>query len=222
MSNAVEEKTLTVKQSIMILVTVIVILSGLGYYVGHRFFWNQFDTSNLYERQIESLEEYSVKNPQSNNAKVLLFDRYFGVGDFDKAREVLKDLKKELSDNPDIIYRDALMLRQDGDSEKALEEIKEVVEQESFFVPARILYSELLASQKNYDEALAEIQAVLKIMPAAADIYLEEAKIYLAKGDKEKALESISKAIKMVPDYQEALDLKSQINGQGDSGDKNI
>jgi len=114
------------------------------------------------------------------------------------------------------------MLRQDGDSEKALEEIKEVVEQESFFVPARILYSELLASQKNYDEALAEIQAVLKIMPAAADIYLEEAKIYLAKGDKEKALESISKAIKMVPDYQEALDLKSQINGQGDSGDKNI
>jgi len=94
MSNAVEEKTLTVKQSIMILVTVIVILSGLGYYVGHRFFWNQFDTSNLYERQIESLEEYSVKNPQSNNAKVLLFDRYFGVGDFDKAREVLKDLER--------------------------------------------------------------------------------------------------------------------------------
>ncbi|PKM80366.1 MAG: hypothetical protein CVU89_14250 [Firmicutes bacterium HGW-Firmicutes-14] len=213
MSEALEPKKeyVTISQAVVIIAVIIASLSGIGYIVGKKFFWNQYDTTPLHERQIAELEKYSEENPKSRNAKVLLFDRYFGSGELTKARIILNDLKKEIGDNPDIIYRDALMLQSEGKKDKALAEIQKVVEMKPLFPYARVIYSQLLTEDKQYDKAIKEMEMALKIMPVAADLRLELAKIYLAKGDKQKALEEVDRALKMVPDYQEALDFKKQI-----------
>lgn len=211
MSGIVEEKSIPMKKAVIILLAVVVIVSGLGYYIGLRFFWDRYDTSSVYERQLNALENFADKNPKNRNAKVMLFDKYFGLGEYGKAEKVLAELKKDLSKNPDIVYRDALLMRQNGDKDKALLEIKKVVDQKPFFTPARILYAQLLADNKKYDQAISEMTMVLKIMPAAADLNVELAKFYLAKGDKKNALDAVNKALKMVPSYKEALELKDQI-----------
>lgn len=211
MSDIIEEKRVTLPQAAGIIIAVVIVVTALGYFVGTRFFWNQYDQKSVYEHQTEALEQFSKSNPKNRNAKVMLFDKYFGLGRYDDAKKVLADLKKDLAKNPDIIYRDALMLRQDGDKGKALVEIKKVVDAKPFFTGARILFSQLLADNKQYDKAIEEMKMVLKIMPAAADLYLEQAKYYLAKGDKKNALASVDRALKMVPDYKEAIDLKAQI-----------
>ncbi len=211
MSQTTTEKGVTIFGAIGILLVVLIALSGVGYIIGTSFYWDKHDTTSMYQRQLETLQKVAKSNPKNENVKVMLFDRYFGLGQHKEARKVLDELKKTLAKSPDIMYRDALMLRQEGNPAKAIVEIEKVIKVKPLYTAARILHAQLLANNKQYDQALEEIKMVLKIMPSAADLYLEEAKIYLAKGDKQNALASSEKALKMVPDYKEALELKQQI-----------
>ncbi|MCL4439616.1 MAG: tetratricopeptide repeat protein, partial [Firmicutes bacterium] len=76
-----------------------------------------------------------------------------------------------------------------------------------------LFQGDIYKQKKQYGKALSYFDRALKIEPGAADVWLLQAETYKDMDKKDMALQSVDKALRFVPDYKEALELKSKLGG---------
>jgi len=93
-SEITSDNQISLNKAILVVILTITILLGIGYGIGVKFFWNQYDTQSISKRQLDSLKDYTAKNPKNKISKMMLFDRYFSASQNKESTKVLDQLKK--------------------------------------------------------------------------------------------------------------------------------
>lgn len=205
----------SLRTALIILIAVIAVLVAIGLYVGNRFFWNPVDARTVAEKRFDSIESTYKKNPKDTQAALAYAIALYNKGENSAADRLFKELAKKNPGNNAVLVNYAIFKKDTGDRKKAAELFEKVLKKSPYFVPANVQYAVLLREQGKYEEALTKIDNALRIEPAAADILLEKAKIYIGMKDNQKARECLQKALKFVPNYEEAQKLMKQLEQEG-------
>ncbi|MFO0883202.1 MAG: tetratricopeptide repeat protein [Pirellulales bacterium] len=135
------------------------------------------------EEKLSVLERAIALNPQASDAYTLRGIEYTTRFDFSKARA---DLEKATSISPNE-YRPVQSLYEiakiEGSRAKALEILTNFLKNQPDKVNALIARSKLYFEQKQYDEAITDINHIISKHPKNASAYYARGKCYFAKGD---------------------------------------
>lgn len=118
------------------------------------------------------------------------------------AEEQLKDFAAAIDADPangEAWQARALLHMSQGDNDKAISDLKKLIEMNRGNVMARFALVEALTNLKKYDDALTELEPAIKANPGIPMGYLLRARIYLMKEDKKQAIASLDEAIKAEP-----------------------
>lgn len=93
-----------------------------------------------------------------------------------------------------------------GDAEAAQRYFDRTLEMEADNLDVHIGYADFLISQQRYDEALEHAQAALDSNPASYQAHNTLGGLLLDRGDRSKAWQHITEALRLEPDYAPAMD----------------
>jgi tetratricopeptide (TPR) repeat protein len=106
-----------------------------------------------------------------------------------------------------------------GEIAAAKKVLEETIKNAPDYIPARMLLAKVLASEKNYDDAIAHMDKVLALDGTHPEALLLSAQLRLAKGEKEKAIITLETATRVYPNAPQAhLSLGSAYLANGEIG----
>jgi tetratricopeptide (TPR) repeat protein len=79
---------------------------------------------------------------------------------------------------------------------------------------AQLLLAEIYSRASKPEKVLESYTAALELDPTMADVLVERANLYLASGDRKKAIGDLKKALTFIPDYEPALSLLADVERQ--------
>jgi putative PEP-CTERM system TPR-repeat lipoprotein len=157
------------------------------------------------EQTLKVLRNVDVKDPQS---LALLAQAHMSLGDTDLAAVYLTKAVEQKPGAVDLRVALAETLAQEGDNTHAIEQLENAVRLDPGMVNADILLIQSLVRDKQFDKALAEVEALEKKQPKNAAIINLKGTIYLAKDDIANARKSFEQALGLeVPSVAAALNL---------------
>lgn len=101
-----------------------------------------------------------------------------------------------------------------GETEKAVADLKKLVEAQGDLLPARVGLVQALAKLEKYDEALAQLAEVEKIRGEVPAIHLMRAQIYAAQKKLDDAIAALGDALALDPRNLGALFMRAEVNSQ--------
>jgi Flp pilus assembly protein TadD len=123
--------------------------------------------------------------------------------DFEAAKAVLSEARKEAPKDPQAAYYLGVALHSLGDTEGAEKEYAAALELDPKLTEASINLSQLELESKKLTEALATVEAGLKHAPKQPDLLLNRALILEASGKQAEALSAYGEAAAARPDDAE-------------------
>jgi len=183
---SVVEYKLLPKRTIALLVVVILVAFGLFLY------WVYNYTSNEYERAIADYTKVLKIKPDDYETLKLRGDAYYDKGDIDRA---IADYNEALRIKPD--YRNALYKRGRAYNNKGYKDGELVDRLLRIFNKGYYDY--------NYDQAIEDFTAIIKIKPDDYDALYHRGAAYYNKGNYDKAIEDFTAVIKIKPDDYKIL-----------------
>jgi len=133
-----------------------------------------------------------------------LADTYRKQGNFPLAIKAYQDrLRLDNNSLEAHMYLGVLFASQ-SENESALHHFSEALRLKPDFVPAGINLVSTLFLEGQFDEALAKGQAILNNHPDEFRILYVVGAIRLRQGDKQKAIENFSEALRLAPDFKPA------------------
>lgn len=154
-----------------------------------------------YDISIDQLKTYLIENPGDYEAQVLLASAYIVTGRTPEAyREAKKayDMKKSL----DVGYQLALLADKLGKDTETIGYLKAAIKARPGSLPFHTQLAEFYLKYKRYEDAIAEWNAILKLLPrdstATAEAYGKIASAYEAIGKADKAAEARAAAKSVV------------------------
>ena len=158
-----------------------------------------------------------------NDAKESLSEAYVARAELtDDATKRLKDLDAAIDADPansDAWQARALHHLAAGAGDKAIADLKHLVEQDGDNLAARLALAEALVSSKKLDDALVQVDAAIARRPELSMSYLLRARILAAQDKLPAAVEAATKAFELEPRDLNALMLRAQLNMQQDKLD---
>lgn len=152
-----------------------------------------------YEGSIADLKAYLKERPEDYDAQVLLASAYIVTG---RTPEAYREAKKAyaIRKNPDVGYQLSLLADKLGKGDEAIGYLKACVEERPKSIPFRTQLADFYFKYKKYDAAIAELNAVLKLLskdsPSRPEILRKLAAAYGAVGRSDKAAEFTAAAEK--------------------------
>lgn len=207
------EAHISVKKAMVIILVTVVVVIAIGLAVGYKFFWNQFDTTNKAEREMAIVQDVLKKYPNNPVAHVQVGLQYIARGDNKKAIEALEKAYNLDKNNIAARLYLGIAYKDEKQLDKAMNLLTGVVKDNPVNILGLVNLGSVYYEKKDYKNALEKFTSAVVLNPGAADILVLRAKTYAALGQKDKALADVDKALKFVPDYQEALDAKKEISG---------
>ena len=135
---------------------------------------------------------------------IWLANTYRNQGNFPLAMQAYED-KLRLDGNRVEAYTFfGIQYALQGDNQSALQNFKEALQLDPDFLPARRNLVVTLFSLKQFDEALARGQTLLKIHPDEFRIHYVVGTILLAQGANNEAIKHYSEVLRLAPDFREA------------------
>lgn len=160
-------------------------------------------------RQVKEIEENIASNPKSPAEYLKLILLYSEQGDLKKAYETALELQKESPDADEVQLALYKFYLNDGKTEEAVTAMQKVLNSKKIKTNAKhnVLNDFLIFVNENpqYEEQLESAIAVFDTQVADANIYQEISRYYIKKGNKEKALPYIEKALKSDPEDLELI-----------------
>jgi tetratricopeptide (TPR) repeat protein len=123
--------------------------------------------------------------------------------DLTKARELLIQALEKRSDYPEAILFLGTLEEKEGNTEKAIEYLKELVKINPFSVDYRFQLGRLYYNQNKYDEASQQFEIAIQLFPSHSNSLYSLALIYEKQGDINKAIEYFTKVSELNPDNEE-------------------
>lgn len=106
--------------------------------------------------------------------------------------------------HPDALYHLALLARQVGQTEAALDLLGKAIKLKRTDPLYFLYHATTLQELERYDEALASYDRALALLPEQADIFYNRGLVLKALGRFGEALESLERALALKPDFAEA------------------
>jgi tetratricopeptide (TPR) repeat protein len=180
------------------------------------------------EMRIEMIEEAIRKDPQNPEKRVALAEAYLQNGMAQQALDQATQVLKFYPENEGALLVSGNALVRLGQADRALAPLeqfialrarKSVADADTRQETAYYFLGEAELKLGHYDKAIAALQAALAIDPVDADALYQVGLAYQASGQPKIALDRLSKAARLVPDFAEvyaALDRVYADLGQPD------
>lgn len=208
------EKEIPLFKAVLVITLIVAVCLAIGLFVGYRFFWNQFEKEGMQEIQLKNAEELVKKAPDNAMAYANMGLQYLSAGENEKAVQQLEKAYELDNKHIGIRFNLGLAYRESNQPDKALPILDGVVKENPYHFLGIVNLGVVYDQQGEYKKAEEMYKKALVINPGAADVFFLLGKTYAQMGDKQKALENIDQALRFVPDYDEALAAKKEIEGQ--------
>ncbi len=162
------------------------------------------------EENPEYEDSYTLNRLLDDNLKPKDYDMN---SDFSDDKKLFKAAKKRISKefNSYDYTRLIKKYKGDGKTSKVLDLYDELISIEPYYDYHRESKAKYLFNLERYDEALAEMEEILKIKPYNDDIYELMGDIYFDQDQKEKALEYYQKALVLSANSYTAQSLEEKV-----------
>lgn len=209
------EKELSLGKALLILALSLVLIVSAGLFVGYKFFWNQYEQVTVDDIQLKAAMDVVKKDPKDPRGHLALGYQYLRRGEKDKAlREYQEAQKLAKPDDLSVLFNLGLAYKEIGKKDEAISYLEKVVKKNKWHFLAQYNLALLYADKKEYEKSLKAFEIALRLESGAADVLVSRARVYKDMGEIAKARADVEKALKFVPDYQEALQLKQELAKQ--------
>lgn len=209
------EKELSLGKALLIVGLSLFLIIGAGLFVGYRFFWNQYEQLTVDDVQFKAAQELVKKDPKDPKNRLALGYQYLRRGEKEKALKEYQEAQKLAKpDDLAVLFNLGLAYKEIGKKEDAIKHFEKVVQKNKWHFLAQYNLALLYAEKKEYDKSLQAFEIALRLESGAADVLTSRARVYREMGEMAKARADVEKALKFVPDYQEALQLKQELEKQ--------
>lgn len=208
------EKEITVKQAIVILLAVAVIVTILGTIIGYTFFWRPVGDKKE-DVELKSINALIKKEPKSLKGYLAMGAYYLKKED---PEEALKWIQKAAAINKNskvVKFNMGLAYLQMKKYDEAIKYMEPLAKDTVFNYDAEFYLGAAYYMKGDYAKAIDRFKIALIYNGAAADANVFLAKAYYKSGDKKTAQDYLAKALRMVPNYDEALEVKKVIDANG-------
>ena len=154
-------------------------------------------------QEIFAVSALPWKFPDIINDDIALMNRTYVLSD-----EVLKNVVQPSNDwsFAETHFEAGNQLYNEGKIEASLDEYKKCLEMLSNYLPARFNYGIALSNLERYEEALIELEKVVTEDAGHVEALNSIGFIYSKLNDKIKAKDYLNRAIKIRPDFTQAID----------------
>ncbi|KAA0211824.1 MAG: tetratricopeptide repeat protein [Ignavibacteriaceae bacterium] len=177
----------------------------------------EIDKKN-YDKALEYFSKVSEDNFETEDY-IKLAKIYSEKGDQTKAFQLMDEAKKRDPENPDLYFELGVMQFNAKQYDDALVSFNKNQSIAGKSDATQVYKGLIMYTQEKYDDAIAEFEEAIRINDTFTFSYLWLANAYLAKDNKEKALENYEKVLQLDPTNEEAAaqveKLKNLVNGTG-------
>jgi len=131
----------------------------------------------------------------------------FSIRNFEISRKELKDVRKQLRQNPNDIkahVKLGIVYRKLGKDQEAIASYKEAIRIEPDFFNAHLNLGSTYLDANQYQEAIVSYKEVTRIKPDVTDAHNNLGIAYTKLGQHKEAIVSFKEAIRLKPDYADA------------------
>jgi tetratricopeptide (TPR) repeat protein len=128
---------------------------------------------------------------------------------YDKAVELVDQIKKVNPQAPELLLAEPLLALSQNKVEQAVSQLRAVCQANKTLSQAHFVLGQVLADTQQWDEAVAAMTRALELRPQLVPARLFLARIYLAQGNYTAVLAEAGEALKFDPGLVAALDLKA-------------
>jgi cytochrome c-type biogenesis protein CcmH/NrfG len=160
-----------------------------------------------YKTAAKKFATYVEKAPKDEEALNMLASSYSLIGESEKAIESLKTLQKAQPNDPDILYRLALLSKNLKRASDEVSYLNQLLKIKPDMTEARIILADEYAVQKNYDPAVNQYEKLLAQIPkknkGRATISIKLGDIYRTKNELLKANKTYKLGLEVDPTNKE-------------------
>ncbi|ADG81885.1 tetratricopeptide repeat protein [Thermincola potens] len=201
-------------KALTIFAVIAIVIFALGIGIGEMFFWDQYETINPLDKEIEYYKGIVARQKDNDNALVELGWRYYRKGDYQQAVKNLEEAVRINDSNPAAHFNLALSYKEIGLLEKAEEEFNKVLQISPDHKLAPFYMGKMYFEQNRYDDAIKQLVKATELDPASADASYLLGQAYQAKGYNEEALAAYERALELVPGHSEAKEAYYKLQAQ--------
>lgn len=215
-----EEKAIPLNKALVILAAVTGALILAGLVIGYAFFWGKYQRQSYPDVVLEAAKQRVKANPNDAIAHLELGYAYLLRQEVDKG---LKEYKRAYTLDPknrQVRYNLALGYIANKQYSEAVKLLQPLAKEGIFDFDSHYSLGEAYYLNKQYPEAIKAFSEAVSIRPGYANAYYYIALSYKEMGDKQNAVAAADKALRLVPNYKEVLELKAQLTGQPAGGEK--
>ncbi|CAH2716865.1 hypothetical protein BACCIP111895_04053 [Neobacillus rhizosphaerae] len=200
-----QPKTFKKKTSILLLSLTLLISVGIGYALGHFYFWNDINMKRVNE-QLDFYKEAVRKDPANLQNRIVLGYTYFLKGDNEEAIKQFDFVLDQDKNYYDAHYNIGLVFLKEERYNEALISFEKAVKiaPKDFkgYVQMGISYRGL----KEYDKAMKVLENANKLAPTNSDIIYQIGMVAEAQGKYEDAIAIYKDALSYDPLFKDAVD----------------
>ena len=176
-----------------------------SYIEGYHLLGEIYEKKNNFEKAIEYFEKAYSLNPKNSERTFNLGNLNIKTKNYSKAKEYFQNLKKEAKNNKELLLKVGDILLENELTDDAINFYNKLADELPNYL---VVYNRLgiaYRKQKKFDEAIESYNKAL-IFGNKEDerVYYNIGRCYFDKGDIEKAIEYMKKALKINPKFEEA------------------
>lgn len=165
-----------------------------------------FELSGIYMlgRDLKTAKALNLKasrlDPDNYWYKIQLAQLYLMTEDTDSAVAVYEDILSRWPDKMEIKYELSRVYSETGKSSRALKILNEIEKENGISEPVTMLKEQIYVKEKKFDQAINELNAIIKAAPEEIRYLGILAELYTSLDRKEEAKETYKKIFEIEPD----------------------
>jgi tetratricopeptide (TPR) repeat protein len=155
------------------------------------------------------------RSPGSIDASLGMVFSLFELGDLDRAEGILDGVSRSTSVNEKMWWARGYIMDKRGRWGAAVQFYDRAISLKWNYIDPWLGKGEILLREGKYGEAMSCFEKVLEVDAKNTSAWLGRAKVLDGMGEWERAVDSLDDFLKVYPDHEEALNMRSRIQSLG-------
>jgi tetratricopeptide (TPR) repeat protein len=168
-----------------------------------------------YQPAIDKLESILQRSPDSEKVRFYLGALYEEIKDYRSAIQQFDTIKFGSSYYEDSVMHSSYLSKLMGDTDEAIDKVKEGLKHQKESPKLWILYASLLDESDQVGEARDVLVSAVKLFPEDIQIHFQLGSVYDRLGKKDKTVEHMQKVLGLDENHVQALNYLAYIYADG-------
>jgi len=208
------DKGVSLKKAVLIVIAAAIAAVAIFTAVGYAFFWRTVPEQKQ-DIELNSVDYIIEAKPDSVEGYLAKGNYYIRNDQPEEALTWIEKAAKIEPDNKAVQFNRGLAFMQLGKYDEAIKNMEPLTDDKVFDFDAEYYMGAAYYLKGDYPKAVEKFELALVYNAASADAHVFLAKAFYKNGEKDKADEHLTKALAMVPDYDEALEVKKIVDAGG-------